>query len=73
MKTVFLVFHVRIKEDLINENVKLLGVFSSHENAEAHVQKVKSKPGFCDHPQGFSIDEHMIDQGSWLEGFGCGF
>lgn len=50
MKTVFLVFHVRIKEDLINENVKLLGVFSSHENAEAHVQKVKSKPGFCDHP-----------------------
>ena len=38
MKTVFLVFHVREKEDLINEDVKLLGVFSSQENAEAHVQ-----------------------------------
>ena len=73
MKTVFLVFHVRIKEDLINENVKLLGVFSSQEKAEAHVQRVKGMPGFRDHPQGFSIDEHMIDQGSWLEGFGCGF
>ena len=51
MKTVFLVFHVREKEDLINENVKFLGVFSSQEKAEAHGQKVKGMSGFRDHPR----------------------
>ena len=49
--------------------MKLLGVYSSASKAEQAKDKLKTQPGFADHPQGFHIDEYRIDQIKWSEGF----
>jgi hypothetical protein len=79
MKRVFVVQHLH----LINgdeEDVKLLGVYSSREQAIAAVERSRLLPGFKDTPamadpslpgsaEGFSIDEYELDQDSWSEGY----
>ena len=76
IKTVFQVgrfFGIqREKEDLINEDVNCSEVFSSLKCGKHlwYAESEKAIPGFAICPGvGFSIDEHVIDQGSWLEGF----
>jgi hypothetical protein len=69
MNSAFVVFHARVK-DLDNEDIKLIGIFSSKQTAEAAVTKAKDLSGFCDHQNGFSISEYTIDEIHWSEGFG---
>ena len=66
MTTAFVLQHVRPKED----DVKLIGVYSSRENAQAAVSRLGRAPGFSDDPDGFHIDEYQMDQDHWTEGFG---
>jgi len=51
------------------DEVKLIGVYSSREMAEAAIERLASKPGFVDHPSGFCIDPCELDQDNWAEGF----
>lgn len=67
--TVFIVFHTRVK-DQDNEDIKLIGVFSSEQLAESAIMSVRTMPGFRDNLDGFSIGEHTIDDIKWREGFG---
>jgi homoserine kinase type II len=69
MNTVFIAFHTRIK-DPDNEDIKLIGVFSSQQLAENAVNSLKTMPGFRDHLDGFHIGEHTLDETKWQEGFG---
>jgi hypothetical protein len=66
--TVFLLQHVHEWDDG-HEDVKLIGVYSSAAAAQRGLEVVKGQPGFCQCPDGFSIDEHTLDQTSWLEGY----
>lgn len=66
-KTVFMLHHVHEFENG-HEDVKLIGVFSTREKAESALAKVKDMPGFKELPQGFSLDEHTLDQLGWVEG-----
>ena len=52
-----------------SEETKQIGIFSSRERADAAVAQLKSAPGFCDHPEDFYVDEIVIDEISWQEGF----
>ena len=65
---VFIVQHVHVLEDE-EEDVKLIGVYSTRTAAEAAIQRLTLRPGFCDSPEGFSIDLYRVDQDSWEEGF----
>jgi hypothetical protein len=66
--TVFLVWHNHGPiED--SDNAKLLGVFSSRELAQERVEAALTEPGFADHPEGFTVDEYVVDQHEWIEGF----
>ncbi len=67
-KTVFMLHHVHEFENG-HEDVKLIGVFSTREKAESALAKVKDMPGFKELPQGFSLDEHTLDQLGWVEGY----
>lgn len=50
--------------------LKLLGVFSTRERAEAAVDGRRGKPGFADHPDGFEVASCVIDRDvAWLDGF----
>jgi hypothetical protein len=52
------------------KELKLIGVFSTRDGAEAAIDARRSKPGFADHPDGFEVASHVIDRDTaWLDGF----
>ncbi len=51
------------------EDVKLIGVYSSAESAETARQRLSGQPGFANTPEGFSIDRYEVDKDHWTEGF----
>lgn len=53
-----------------DQDVKIVGVYSSRERAEAAVSRARTLPGFRDHPDGFHIDVYHVDKDHWAGGFG---
>ena len=53
------------------EKIKTIGIFSTMEKAVKVIGKIKSLPGFKDHPlECFQIDKYKIDEiTGWSEGF----
>lgn len=60
--------------------MKIIGIYSSRTAALAAMDRVKVRPGFVDFPRlidpsvedevdGFYIDEYVIDEDHWKEGF----
>jgi len=68
MSTIYVVQHVR-DEDGPDEDVKMIGVYSTPETAAAAVERLKGQPGFSDWPKGFHVDAYPVDQDHWAEGF----
>lgn len=79
MTTVFVVQHLHTLPNGI-EDIKLIGVYSSKESALTAVDRLKSRPGFCENPrvinpgiddddQGFYVDEYSLDDDNWTEGY----
>jgi hypothetical protein len=65
---VFVVQHVHeIKED--DEDVKLIGVYSTEESARAAVARLSLQPGFRESASGFHVDRYIVDKDHWAEGF----
>jgi homoserine kinase type II len=66
--TVWLAWHEHDSDG--TSELKLIGVFSTRERAEAAVEARRGKPGFVDHPDGFEIGSYVIDRdAAWLDGF----
>jgi hypothetical protein len=79
MKTVFVLQHLHVLPSG-EEDTKLIGTYSSKENARAAIDRLKLQPGFCDYPRlidplvddegsGFYLDEYELDKDHWREGF----
>lgn len=68
MNSVYVLQHLR--EDDLSEDVKFIGVFSSKEKAELAIKELSYQPGFRDYQSGFSLEEYIIDEVEWREGFG---
>ena len=68
MASVFVLQHVHSREDG-GEDVKLIGVYSSRDKAEAAMARLRRLPGFADAPDGFHVDEYRVDQDHWAEGY----
>lgn len=51
------------------DETKFIGVYSSLEKAEDAVRRLKSQPGFVDHPDDFTVDKYPLDVDHWAEGF----
>ena len=66
--SVFVVQHVA-HEDEPNEDVKLIGVYSTRSAAEAAINRLVGQPGFSAEPHGFQVDEYRLDEDHWKEGF----
>jgi hypothetical protein len=65
---VYVLQHVHSLEDG-TEDVKLIGVYSSRDNAQAAITRLRQAPGFSDAPDGFQIDEYQMDKDQWVEGY----
>ena len=68
MNSVFVAMHAQEFDDG-HEDVKMIGVFSTLERAEAAIGRLRSEPGFRDHPQGFHVEPYELDIDHWSEGF----
>lgn len=67
-KTVYLLSHVHeLSPD--QEDLKIIGVYSSEATARAAEARAKLLPGFKRHPDGFNLDPHTLDEDNWLSGF----
>ncbi len=65
MERAFLLQHERPDTD----DVKVIGIYSSEMEAKTAIDRLRKQPGFCDHPDGFSIDAYEVDMDHWSEGF----
>jgi hypothetical protein len=67
MKTAFILQHSYELEG--EEETKFIGVYSSEEEANSAIERLKEKPGFVNWQECFSIGEYHINQDHWTEGF----
>lgn len=72
LPAVYVVQHVHVievqgQED--QEDVKLIGVYSTEARAWAAVERATRWEGFRDSPEGFSVDCYVLDEDHWAGGF----
>jgi hypothetical protein len=67
-QTVFILWHVHKIKGQEDEN-KLIGVYSSKQQARSAQNRTKLLPGFKEHRKGFIIDEYEVGKDHWTEGF----
>lgn len=65
---VYVLHHTNVVND-DEEDVKLVGVYSSMAEADKAIQRKLKFPGFSETPDGFHIDEYEVDRDAWSEGF----
>lgn len=65
MKYVYLLWHT----NSLNDDIKLIGVYSSEKIAMEKITVYKKIPGFCDDKEGFEVSKYQIDRDHWTEGF----
>lgn len=64
------VFLVQHTHDLENEeDVKIIGIYSTREKAEQAIERLRSQAGFKDCPNSFYIDRYKVDEDHWKEGY----
>lgn len=66
--TVYVLHHVHSFEDG-SEDVKLIGVYASHADAQAAIERLKNQPGFVEQPDGFHIGSYPLGKDHWPQGY----
>lgn len=73
MRNVYLVQHCyeyNVTDEIKEENVKIIGIYSSRKKAEEVVKKYKEIKGFSRFPDDcFYIDKYKLNQDYWRDGF----
>lgn len=70
MKFVYLLWHTHTLESLDGgEDVKLIGVYTSKELAEAAQARSELLEGFKDAKEGFEISRSVLDKDCWTSGY----
>ncbi len=77
LASVFVLEHLHILPNG-EESWKRIGIYSSHSEAVAAIERVNIQPGFADYPKlmdrledenGFHIDEYPLNKDHWEEGY----
>jgi hypothetical protein len=69
MREVFLLQHVHLFEHG-TEDIKVIGIYATHDEAEAAISRLSALPGFKDTPDTFCISTYEVGADHWLEGYG---
>jgi hypothetical protein len=62
-------FTPKVSEHEDDEEEELVGLYSSHENAEAAIARLDNRRGFTAPRHRFEIFERRLDRGGWTGGF----
>ncbi len=65
--SVYIVRHVRAEKGR-DEDVRLVGVYSTKDAAKDAVQRAGLQPDFRRFPNGFKISKHPLDTDHWAAG-----
>ena len=65
--SVFLLWHVRKPDS--NEEELLIGVYGTEADAKSAIERLRSKAGFVDAPEGFRINRYELNRDHWEEGY----
>ena len=65
---VFLLHHVHELSDG-REDIELIGVYATADDAEWARQRAVTQPGFRDAPDGFEVERYTVGQDQWTEGY----
>ncbi len=68
MTKAYVLQHVHPTDDGADD-VKFVGVYSSRENAQAAISRLREASGFSEAPAGFHIDEYQVDKDQRVEGY----
>ena len=68
MSIVFPLWHVR-KDDEFADDAKLIGVYTSEDEAREAIERLADQPGFRDHREGFQFEPYELNKHHWNEGF----
>ena len=66
--TVYLLWFVSERDDGADTEL-LIGVYESEKAAAQAIARLRNKPGFAGHPEGFQIHSRKLGQDSWADGF----
>ena len=78
MDSVFLVQHLHVLPS--GDDVKVIGVYRTHNSALQAIERLKLQPGFCSNPHvvdldtsagesGFYVEEYRLEQDHWPEDY----
>ena len=67
--SVYIVHHVHAETGR-DDDVRMIGVYSSKDAAKNAVLRARMQPGFRRFPNGFKIAKHALDKDLLTEGFG---
>lgn len=67
MATVHVLFHTTETE--LDDQDRLVAVSTDREEAESVLELLRSKSGFRESPNGWVIDEYVLDEDNWTGGF----
>ena len=65
---VFILHHIHTFDN-DEEDIKIIGIYSSHASATAAIERLRQQPGFCEVPEGFEISDYQVDVDHWSEGY----
>ena len=51
------------------DETKVIGVYPSRGRGEQAIARLRALPGFRDRPDEFHIDDYLLDQDHWVEGY----
>lgn len=68
MSTVVYLLEHTVKN--LEDSTKMLGIYSTREEAEKAIKFLSDKSGFKDSLDDFLIDEYEVDKVCWSSGFG---
>ena len=66
-RTVFVLQHEY--EQWGRDSSFFVGVYETREEADAAMMRIRTKPGFRNWPDGFTVDEYALGEDHWTEGF----
>lgn len=67
MKTVFVLQHSYEIDG--HDETKFIGVYSTQEQADQAINRLKDQPGFRDKLDSFHVSEYEINKDHWTEGY----
>lgn len=70
-ESVFLLWFIH-KPDSDDEQELLIGVYRTEQDANAAIERLKTKIGFVDSPSGFQIVPYEFNRDHWTEGYVLG-